>query len=191
MAQSLEDRIDAALRIWGRMLVSDMRNSINNALRRGNISKNGNRTGWKNPGNSDLSDSVRMDVSKGTFTLFMNDYWYYVDNGRKKTENGGNGAVRRGMANDWMGKTGINPSQLLLKIQTDYYNKKGIKTTPKPLKYDKAVKSLSYILSRAVHEKGSNPKPFFKEVWNEERKQQLRDIVGKELMDELIINFKD
>lgn len=188
---ALQDRINAAVRVWGRILVSDMRKSINTALKKGTVTKNGNRVSKSNPGESSLSGSVRMDIVDGVFYLYMADYWQYVDKGRGATKNKtGSGIVRKRMGADWMGSAGINPSKLLAEITENYYKKKGIKRKVKPLKFDKAVKSLSFILSRAVHKNGYNPRPFYDEVWNEERKQQLVDIIGKEFVNEIKLTFE-
>lgn len=193
---SLNDRLNAALKLWGTYLVSDLRNSIDKAIKTGAASKKtGNVNGWSSPTTSNLSASVnfKIEPSKGgiVFNLTMADYWKAVDKGRKKTENGGNGAVRRAMGKDWMAKAGINARTVLQDITQRYYDKKGIKRTAKPLKsYDKAVKSLAYILSRTVHEHGTNPRPFYNKVVNKERLDMLKEMLGKEIADQIIIEFR-
>jgi hypothetical protein len=187
---ALEDKINAALNIWGRILVSDMRESINQALKKGAASKKtGTVNGWKSPSSSDLSASVRMEVTGNTFSLYMNDYWEAVDKGRGESSGSGTGAVRKNMGREWMAKAGINPSRVLQEITQNYYAKKGIKRKAPRLQFDKAVKSLSYILSRTVHEKGTNPRPFYDRVINEQRLQDLRDLLGKEIANEIRIEI--
>lgn len=191
----LNTRLDAALRLWGKYLVSDMRNSITAALKEGAASKKtGVKHGWSTPTESNLSASVDFNIQASgngvVFNLTMSDYWAAVDKGRSPSGGGGNGAVRRGMGKDWMAKVGINARTVLQDITQRYYDKKGIKRKAKPLSYDKAAKTLSYILSRTVHEHGTNPRPFYNKVVNKERLAMLKEMLGKEIADQIIIDFK-
>ena len=181
------DRATGALRLWGKWLVSDLKASIASALK------------WRSGTVSDLEDSVRMEVTPDdkngniSFRLYMNDYWEFVDKGRGATKSGSKpGKVRAAMNGSWMtGKIGINPQSKLQEITQRYYDKQGIKRTAKKQPFDKAVKSLSYIYSRKVHRDGYKPRPFYDKVVNQARIDELKELLGKELAKDLLIQLKD
>lgn len=97
---------------------------------------------------SDLSADASIiitEVNSGNqWTLSMKDYWKYVEHGRGPTINSGDGAVRRGVK-AWIQKKGISPADVLQKMNPE----------SKRLPFPKALESLSFVIARAIHKKGT------------------------------------
>lgn len=96
--------------------------------------------------NSVLSASIRFLIKRKQggleFNLLMNDYWYWINHGRKKGPVSEEG---QSLIEKWIKKKSINAPRII-----DSF-KKPLKTqglTRKPTEYGKAVKQLTYLIAR-------------------------------------------
>ena len=155
-----DDFVFDTLTTWAQNVVNEIRN---------NLTK-------KDPflGDSDLAQSITPIVERTddgyVLTITMNDYWKYVDQGRKPTRSSGNGAVRKNLLL-WISKRGIAPQlkqKVLNKKTGKYYNR----TFKSSLEWRD---SLSYAIASKIHKRGfvSRGKGFFSEVWQEENINEL------------------
>lgn len=82
-----------------------------------------------------LHDTAKCEVVKGEYLVVfhLQDYWKWVEGGRDKTKNGGNGSLRRNLLN-W-----IEVKHILPKPQN------GKLPTPQ---------QLAYLISRKIHKQG-------------------------------------
>ena len=120
--------------------------------------------------NSDLAGSISFDITDPAtqlkWTVSMNDYWYWVEYGRKPTAKKGSGLLRPKIV-AWIEKKGINPVEWMKRISSTPRIVSGGKVVkgrewkmPVKSKYtlserEYALKSLSYIISGAIHRNGT------------------------------------
>lgn len=119
--------------------------------------------------------------------VYMNDYWKYVDAGRKK---GGKQPPQDAMLKhialrgEWHVKK-VND------ISKFYTNSKGLKVQRKnPLPLDKARKSLAFLIGRSIKRKGIKPSNFVDEgIAGIERQLEidLLEAVGRQIEVQLTI----
>ena len=83
-----------------------------------------------------LHDTAKCEVVKGEYTvvIHLQDYWKWVEGGRDKTKNGGNGELRRKIL-EWLEVKRILPTPM----------KNGKLPTPQ---------QLAYLISRKIHKEG-------------------------------------
>lgn len=141
---------------------------------------------------SDLAADANIVIEEVTtgvrWTLSMKDYWKYVESGRGATVNSGDGAVRRGVKH-WIQKKGISPADILQQM-----NPKS-----KRLPFPKALDSLSYIIARAIHKKGTIKRfnysgtNFLRETLTEQvpaLKEALETKLGKAIQIRVVTDLK-
>lgn len=119
--------------------------------------------------------------------VYMNDYWKYVDGGRKK---GGKQPPQDAMLKhiavrgEWHAKKASDISKF-------YTNKKGLKVARKnPLPMDKARKSLAFLIGRSIKRKGIKPTNFVEEgIVGIERQLEadLLEAVGRQIEVQLTV----
>lgn len=123
---------------------------------------------------SDLAESIEPIVTSTAdgyqLTIVMNNYWEYIDKGRRPTRASGNGSVRKNLLL-WISKRGIAPQ--LKQVMTDKKTGKSFTRTFKNTLQWRD--SLSYAISSKIHKKGfvAKGKGFFSEVWNEDAINEL------------------
>lgn len=148
------------------------------------LSANLNTYGYKG-GKIDASGKLRSSIKFTTrilgddysFQLSMADYYQWVDEGRKSGK--------------WAGEyPAINPNNILRWMQTksslsskigtqSKANRAGIKGTSS-INITQA-KSLAFLISRKIKEKGIKPTYFFSDVYNDEALLDLKKKLGTEL----------
>lgn len=113
-----------------------------------------------------LSDSMRWDVEIDddmmTVGVWIADYWYYVENGRK---------------------AGKMPP--LPKIEEWIYIKP-VDIRPDERGRTPSVRSLAYLIARKIGREGTSPQPFFKLAKDEARQHfepLIREAIEKDIMD--------
>jgi len=103
-------------------------------------------------------------------TIVMNDYWEFIDKGRRPTRASGTGSVRKNLLL-WITKRGIAPQlkQVMIDKKT---GKSFTRTFKNTLQWRD---SLSYAISSKIHKKGfvAKGKGFFSEIWNEDAINEL------------------
>lgn len=119
--------------------------------------------------------------------VYMNDYWKYVDGGRKKgSKQPPQDAMLKHIAvrGEWHAKKASDISKF-------YTNKKGLKVARKnPLPMDKARKSLAFLIGRSIKRKGIKPTNFVEEgIVGIERQLEadLLEAVGRQIEVQLTV----
>lgn len=170
----LEKKIIEVLTIWGEDLVNDTKAEIDEIFKDG-----GGQT-------SDLSGSVNYKVlNKGgviNFQLTMNDYYKFVEAGRKK---GAKGVPTEVLGKQWQNSKNINAVTVLKEINI----KAGIKSK-KGLPYDKATKTLAFLIQRSIKKKGIKPRPFLNKVLTDERMNKLKQMLAPVIRNQFILEIK-
>ncbi len=77
-----------------------------------------------------LEKSIRFEVQGATLTVFGEDYIWYLQNGRKPTQGGGDGSLKRKIR-QWIDDKGITPKDNISKD------------------------SLAFLITRKIHEEGT------------------------------------
>ena len=119
--------------------------------------------------------------------VYMNDYWKYVDGGRKKgSKQPPQDAMLKHIAvrGEWHSKKASDISKF-------YTNKKGLKVARKtPLPMNKARKSLAFLIGRSIKRKGIKPTNFVEEgIVGIERQLEadLLEAVGRQIEVQLTV----
>ena len=150
---------DGILRIvqnWGNELIAQMQNRLR--------INNTNAT-------SSLSQSINPEI-KGTqrgyrLTVLMQDYWFYVENGRKPTKGGGNGELYKNIY-EWIRYK--RPMQQKIAQSPDRIA---------------ATKSLAYVITRKIHREGTKAQPFVTPSLKQVTTQTLAQRIGRYIADTL------
>lgn len=132
--------------------------------------------------NSRLWGSIKISYDNpedpNTLTLTMNDYWYWIDKGRKP------GSVSKSAdINGWIRRRNINP----VKVIEDMKLKAGIKSKKK-VTFVKAVEQFAFITRRKIKRVGFEGNEFFTEIINDGRLSQLRKDYLAEQQKDIFIN---
>jgi len=153
---SADDGILRVVQNWGNELIAQMQNRL-----RAN----------KTNASSSLSQSIEPQI-KGTqsgyrLTVLMQDYWFYVENGRKPTKGGGNGELYKNIY-EW------------IRYKTPMQQK--IAQSPDRIA---ATKSLAYVITRKIHREGTKAQPFVTPSLKQVTTQTLAQRIGRYIADTL------
>lgn len=142
--------------------------------------KKASRYGTPYNENSSLDASIVYTVKETdnavVFQLKMNDYWSFIDGGRKPTKNGGSGKVKSNIE-EWIKRKGINAKKVLEKYGA------------KPKTYDKAKSQLAFLIARKIHRKGFEGTRFYTKVINDGRLETLKLDLQTEIKKDIIIEI--
>lgn len=168
---ALSNEIIDILADWGKEFEDDLRTNL--------LKKEKNAT------KSRLSASIKFKavVTAGnTFTvqIGINDYYKFVDEGRKAGNVSKQGQDKIG---EWAARRGYigkfqqnNLKQRLEKQAKNKTNRK--KKVLKALKFDKAKKQFKYLVSRKIKMKGYKGNNFYSEIINDGRVEALEKILS-------------
>jgi hypothetical protein len=164
--------IDSIINHFGTKLSVDLMNSMNEALAR----KNGQQADIRfNQVIERTADGVNIKI------VADKEHWIYIEDGRKP----GKMPPSEAFGKKWQNKLGINPSNIIYELTVKYKQSKKINTKTKKLTFDKASKSLAFLIARSIGKKGVKPKPFIDRVVNDGRiakfSKDLADAMGKEI----------
>lgn len=153
---SADDGILRVVQNWGNELIAQMQNRLRS-----------NKTN----ASSSLSQSIEPQI-KGTqsgyrLTVLMEDYWFYVENGRKPTKGGGNGELYKNIY-EWI----QNKRSVQMKIAQ----------SPDRIA---ATKSLAYVITRKIHREGTKAQPFVTPSLKQVTTQTLAQRIGRYIADTL------
>jgi hypothetical protein len=105
---------------------------------------------------SDLAGSIAFDVTdKATqlkWVVTMNDYWEYVEYGRKPTIKKGGGPINPMIA-AWIKKKGFSPVEWMKRINPTW--KMPVKSKHTGSEFDFALRSLTSIITHGIHKNGT------------------------------------
>ena len=138
-------------------------------------------------GNSRLYGTIKTKISGSNYVaLVANDYWIYVDGGRKK---GSVSKAGQGKISDWISRKGLNPAKIIFDMRVSYAKKNGLSIPKKRPSFTQAKKQFSFIVSRKIKNKGYEGNDFVSEVVNDGRLDQLNKDIGKEIKLEIVSIF--
>ena len=127
------------------------------------------RNGYNSVASGKLYEDISGDVSTTpqgyNLSIKMQDYYFWVENGRKPTQGGGNGELYKNIY-EWI----TNKSDLQSKVISKSKDKIA------------ATKSLAYVITRKIHEKGTKARPFIAPA----QKQVPTDILAKRISEFII-----
>lgn len=136
----------------------------------------------------DTTIQIEDESQNLRWSLSMNDYWKYLENGRGVTRNGQGGIVQR-QIKTWITWKGISPADVLQKMNPN----------SKRLPFPKAMESLSYLIARSIHRKGTIKRfgykgsNFLRETLTEQvpiLKQALQENLGRTITIRVVNNLK-
>jgi hypothetical protein len=149
--------INAIIQNWGNELIKQLQN---------NLLKN------KSNASSSLSQSITPQVTTPAtgynLSIMMQDYWFYVENGRKPTQGGGSGQLYKNIY-EWI----QNKADIQSKI---------ISKSPDRIA---ATKSLAYVITRKIHREGTQARPFASPALKQVTTQTLATRISKYIVESL------
>ena len=154
------DGVTRIIQNWGNELIKQLQN---------NLLKN------KSNASSSLSQSITPEITQPAtgynLSIMMQDYWFYVENGRKPTQGGGNGQLYKNIY-EWI----QNKADIQSKI---------ISKSPDRIA---ATKSLAYVITRKIHREGTKARPFaspaLKQVTTQTLATRISEYIVKSLTGE-------
>jgi hypothetical protein len=154
------DGVNRIIQNWGNELIKQLQN---------NLLKN------KSNASSSLSQSITPEITQPAtgynLSIMMQDYWFYVENGRKPTQGGGNGQLYKNIY-EWI----QNKADIQSKI---------ISKSPDRIA---ATKSLAYVITRKIHREGTKAKPFVSPALKQVTTQTLATRISEYIVESLTGN---
>ena len=151
-----DDGIIRIIQNWGNELIAQMQNRLRS-----------NKTN----ATSRLSESIEPNVKsrQGGYDLkvLMQDYWEYVENGRKPTQKGGSGELYKNIY-EWI----------------RYKQPLQAKVAQSPDRIA-ATKSLAYVITRKIHREGTKAQPFVTPSLKQVTTDELGRRIGQYIADSL------
>jgi hypothetical protein len=151
------DGVSRIIQNWGNELIKQLQN---------NLLKN------KSNASSSLSQSITPEITQPAtgynLSIMMQDYWFYVENGRKPTQGGGSGELYKNIY-EWI----QNKADIQSKI---------ISKSPDRIA---ATKSLAYVITRKIHREGTKAKPFVSPALKQVTTQTLATRISEYIVDSL------
>ena len=168
------DKIVEILDEWGLELVNDLKASLDKY--------------YPNEQETALAGSINYKVlnsnGKYTFALSMNEYWKWANDGRAK---GKKGVPLDAVGKLWQNKLGIDARKVLFDMAVKSGKKPKSKNT---IAYEKATKTLAFLIQRSIKKKGIKPRPFYDDVVTEQRIKDLKTKLTQAIREDLLINIK-
>lgn len=154
---SNNDGVTRIIQNWGNELIKQLQN---------NLLKN------KSNASSSLSQSITPEITQPAtgynLSIMMQDYWFYVENGRKPTQGGGNGQLYKNIY-EWI----QNKADIQSKI---------ISKSPDRIA---ATKSLAYVITRKIHREGTKARPFASPALKQVTTQTLATRISEYIVESL------
>ncbi len=157
MDSELKERLDLTMENWAQLAIK----AIANELKEKGVTFSGGSE-------SELigSAEVKTNLNQLAVQILMNDYWFYVDQGRKagKVSEAGRKKIER-----WIKRKGIESFK-----------------NPKKLPFDKHLKSLSFLITRKLKSVGYKGKFFIDAAITQRLVDQLSEDVAETIEDYLL-----
>ena len=154
------DGVNRIIQNWGNELIKQLQN---------NLLKN------KSNASSSLSQSITPEITQPAtgynLSIMMQDYWFYVENGRKPTQGGGSGELYKNIY-EWI----QNKRDLQVNV---------ISKSPDRIA---ATKSLAYVITRKIHREGTKAKPFASPALKQVTTQTLATRISEYIVESLTGN---
>lgn len=130
-------------------------------------------------GNSRLWGTIKTKSTVNSASMLMQDYWKYVNFGRKPGSVSERGKFK---IEDWIKRKGLNPSKVIDDMKAKTLGRQPKNKTP----FIQAKKQLAFIVSRKIKVKGYEGNEFYSDVINDGRVDQLNKEVGKEVKIDIV-----
>jgi len=153
---SADDGILRIVQNWGNELIAQMQNRLR-----------ANKTNASNSLSQSIEPQIKGTQSGYRLTVLMQDYWFYVENGRKPTKGGGNGELYKNIY-EWIRYK--RPMQQKIAQSPDRIA---------------ATKSLAYVITRKIHREGTKAQPFVTPSLKQVTTQTLAQRIGRYIADTL------
>ena len=154
------DGVTRIIQNWGNELIKQLQN---------NLLKN------KSNASSSLSQSITPEITQPAtgynLSIMMQDYWFYVENGRKPTQGGGSGELYKNIY-EWI----QNKRDLQVNV---------ISKSPDRIA---ATKSLAYVITRKIHREGTKARPFVSPALKQVTTQTLATRISEYIVESLTGN---
>jgi hypothetical protein len=151
------DGVNRIIQNWGNELIKQLQN---------NLLKN------KSNASSSLSQSITPEITQPAtgynLSIMMQDYWFYVENGRKPTQGGGSGELYKNIY-EWI----QNKRDLQVNV---------ISKSPDRIA---ATKSLAYVITRKIHREGTKARPFVSPALKQVTTQTLATRISEYIVESL------
>lgn len=147
------------LEAFGETLATDLRSTLKDQLKNVQASK------------IQIEPKVTVTPDSVTLQIQMDDYWKFIEGGRKKGAKQPPSAV---FGKKWQNLHGMDARKILVEIK----RKAGIKAEKKSLNYDKSVKTLSFLIARSIKTKGIKARPFIQPVISDGRMKDLQEALA-------------
>lgn len=126
---------------------------------------------------------VKVMGQKVVMEITMNDYWKWVNDGRKA----GSKQPPQSAMLDHIANRGISTKR----IENFYKNKKGLQIKrKKPISPEKARKSLAFLMGRSIKKKGIKPTYFLDEVLESDLIKEMESELSKSVGRMITIEIK-
>lgn len=149
---------------FGEGLTIDLRESLVESLR---------KHGRKSPNDPKLKFDQRLKTTEGGDVvldiLAYDKYWRYIETGRKP---GARRIPADALGKVWQNQNNIDARKVILSIRAK--RNRGLNLKKTELNYDKAAKSLSFIIQKSIFKRGIKPKPFIDRVVEDGRFTEFR-----------------
>ena len=139
-----------------------------------------------------LANPVKYVDGGLLFTLSMNDYWVFINQGRNAGNVSSEGqskiaewSATRGVAE----KLRISDLEYRKEKQSKSKSKRKLKTLKK-MPFDRAKKAASFLIARKLKKKSLDPTYFFTEIIKDGRIEQLQSEISKLINTEIIIDIQ-
>lgn len=182
---SLREQLIKEFKVFGEQMAKDLKLSVDLALR---------EHGSKNPQSVKLDFSPRFSYSNDVVTLSIHavngkkpvTYWDYIEKGRRP---GAKNIPADVVGKKWQGLNNIDPRKIIADMRAK--NRKSVKArASKPISFDKAAKSLSFIIQKSIKRKGIPAKPYIKRVIDDGRLVEFRNKLVPILGEDFILQVK-
>lgn len=172
------DRLNNIVNHFAIKLAADLTKSVNDVVKR----KSGTPV--------DIEFNPKIEVSDTSAKLQIiasESYWYWIEHGRKKGRQPPSSVVGK----DWQTKAGINAQKAIYEIQVNYNQKHHLKRTVKKIQYNKAAKTLSFLIARSIGKHGVKPRPFIDRVTKDGRMEQFKKDLAQAIGKDIQLNITD
>lgn len=188
------DKIVAILTEFGMNTVPDLQRSLKSKL----MAKS-SKYGTRRNSSSDLANSIKFTFPKSSgsisFVISMNEYGEAIDSGRKAS---GVSSEGQNSLMDWAKKQGVaeklRKKDLETRLGRQSKSKRSNKKQLKKMPFERAAKSIAFLVARKLKKKGFEGNHFFSEIIRDGRVDELsaklKEVIKSEIRIEVLTGLK-
>jgi hypothetical protein len=173
-----EQTIQSYMDAFAKQLAKDLRDSLDASSRSKN--KNSRLAASIKPFYREKNGNIIVGVT-------MNEYWYWVDEGRQPGDVSESADIL-----GWMKRKGIDPRRRIEDMREEQRTKSVKKkriAKLKPLSYETAAKSFAYIVKRKITREGYAATHFVSKVLNDGRMERMRKDIAELFNKKIVIEL--